>query len=98
MTNIYCFYISISARLAEDNSIIKLPILRALKSLELSFTHEFYYRLSGFTNMYNNGKTEPGKNFLTSYVLKFELDRRFMGLSEWHKLYKDLLSRPPCKT
>ena len=48
--------------------------------------------------MYINGKTEPGENFLTSYVLKFELDRRFMGLSEWHKLYKDLLSRPPCKT
>ena len=76
VTNIYSFYSSISARLAGSNSLINLPSLRILKSLELSFTHEFYCRLPGFTDMYNNGKTEPGKNFLASYVLKFELDRR----------------------
>ena len=48
--NGFCFYSAVSARLAEDNSLI-----------ELYLNHEFYSRFPVLTDVYNNGKKQPGE-------------------------------------
>ena len=62
-------------RLPENNSLINLLILRILTSLGLFSNHEFYCRLAGLTDVYNNGKTVRGKKTLASYNLVFKLAR-----------------------
>ena len=46
-----------------NNSLINLLIcfLRTLTLLGLFFNHEFYCRLLGLTDVYNNGETVPGE-------------------------------------
>ena len=75
LTEGYCLYKAISARLAGNNSIIKVLILRILKALELFFNHEFYCRLPGLTNVYSNGKIIPGQKFFANYKSLFEIAR-----------------------
>ena len=77
-------------------SLIHLLILRILTSLELYLKHEFYSRLPGLTDVYNNGKTVLGEKRFTYHELVFELA---IGLWESQNSinHKDVLGRPPCK-
>ena len=52
----YCFYMAMSVRLDGNNSQINHIFLRILTVLELSLNHEFYSRLPGLTDVYNNDK------------------------------------------
>ena len=67
LTDGYCFYGAISVRLARNNLLINLLILRILTSLELFLDHEFCCRLPGLTDACNNGEAELGENFFADY-------------------------------
>ena len=68
--------------------------MAALK-LKLFFNHEFYWRLPGLSDVYNNGKTVPGKKLFASYELAFELARRLRDCQN-NMNHEDVLGRPPC--
>ena len=69
-------FIVVSGRLAGNNSLMNLLILRILTSLKLFFNHEFYCRLPDLTDVCYNDKKVPGKNLFASYKLASKLARR----------------------
>ena len=79
--------------MARNNSLINLLIciLRTLTSPGLVFNYEFYCRLPGLTDVYNNGKTAPGEYRMSSCLNQVE------GYGTVRKSNKDQLGRIPCK-
>ena len=56
----YCFYSDIYyTGWKQFTNNLLICILRIVTSLGLVFNHEFYFRLLGLTDVYNNGKTVP---------------------------------------
>ena len=54
---LWCYIV----RLAGNNSLINLVIIRILASLKLFFNHEFCCRLPNLNDMYNNSKIVHGE-------------------------------------